>query len=778
MGYRTRARSWHNGEVFLRRCLTQAATLWAMVCLAAPVLSQTPIEFPDPYPVFVAAETELLVPPLDVSTGWLELTPLTSDAAATVIRLGDRRAEDGELLLRPGLPPGPAMLCSGGSALAVTCERIYVERGLVQETTPLQAVDVRFADGLEVVGRYLLDGLPAAAARVAVVPAGIEATRPYTMPLGMEASVSAVLQREVSTAEDGSFVVPALAEGEYFLETVLASGRVHRSEPFAVPAAAGLRFALAVDELSTVSWDLGNLEVLGGLDLQVEVRDPDGVPIPGARVAVRQGASALDLVSFEGTTGADGDVRLSGFSVEQAVRLSCRAPGYGTFEQVYDLVPVVVECVLEPLAAVAGEVVGPGGEAVPGAVVTMTPASADTEALPRERMVTPSTSGSRFVIRDLTPGDWQMIVAAPGHEVLENPLTLAPGERLDLGTIVLLAGTEIAGLVIDATSREPVAGAEILGVDPLGAAWAVSDGDGAFTVTTSGERTLGLEVSAEGYAKALVSVRPERVAAGEPLIVELSEAGWLRVVVWDAATDLPCQGCPVTISPSGTRLSTDRWGEAVSGPLAAGWYNVYRPRVTHLGSAVVEQDDAEKRTVRLEEDEITTVRFGGRTETVRVTLQPSAEPGWRLSTRTPWRTENALRGEDGSFLIRRRPDEALDLFLVYHDPAVDAAAEIWQMTLPADFDAEELVLPLGTAAVDGRATSGGEPIVGERVRLRSLGHQVLATVRTRPDGTFHLPWVPSGVYYLAIGSPNVKAVSLRDGQILDVGTFELFAGGY
>ncbi|MEE8526775.1 MAG: hypothetical protein V3T72_22810 [Thermoanaerobaculia bacterium] len=760
-----------------------------MAYLAAPAFSQAPIQFLEPYPVFTAAETEFLVPPLDVSTGWIELTPLASDAAATVIRLGDREVEDGEMLLRPGMTPGPVLLCSGGSPFAVTCEQIYVERGLVAETTPLTAVDVRFEIGLEVVGRYLLDSWPVAGARVAVVPAGVEATRPYTLPLGMGEKVSAGLRREVVTGEDGRFTVPALAEGEYFLETVLPSGRVHRSDPFALPAAAGLRFALAVDELSSVSWDLGDLDVLGGLALQVQVRDPDGVPIPRARVAARQGLTALDLVSFEGIAGAAGDVWLSGFTVEQAVHLSCRAPGYGAFEQDYELVPVVVECVLEPLAVVIGEVIGPGGEAVPGAVVTMTPQS-DAEALSgppvatrpvaarHEQMVTPATSGSRFVIPDLTPGDWQMTVAAPGHEVLERPLTLAPGERLDLGTIVLLAGTELDGLVIDADSREPVAGAEVLGVDPLGSAWAVSDGDGAFTITTSGDRAIGLEVSADGYATAAVTVRPDRVAAGEALVVELSEAGWLRIVVWEETTDVPCQGCPVTIWPTGTRLRTDRWGEAVSGPLAAGWYNVYRPSVTHLGSAVVAQDDAERRSARVEPDEITTVRFGDQTETVRVVLQPPSEPGWRLSARTPWRTENALRQEDGSFLIHRRSDEVLDLFLVLHDPVADAEAEVWQMTLGADFDAEELVLPLGTAAVDGRATSGGEPIVGERVRLRSLGHKVLATVRSRPDGTFHLPYVPAGVYFLAIGSPNVTAISLRAGQTLDVRTFELIPGGY
>ncbi len=735
------------------------------------VSAQTPIRTDDPFPVFTMAETELLVPPLDLSTGWIELTPLASDQAAMVIRLGDRKAEDGETILKPGLPPGPAMLCSGAALIAVTCDEIYFERGLVEESTPLIPIDVRFEDGLEVVGRYLLDTWPVAGARVAVVPADLEATRPYTLPLGMGDKVSAGLQREVITGDDGRFTVPALAGGDYFLETVLPSGRVHRSQPFTLPQAAGLRFELAVDELSTISWDLGDLDVLDGLALQVQVRDPDGVPIPRARVAARQGITELDLVSFEGVSGASGDVWLSGFNVDQEVHLSCRAPGYSAFEEDYELVPVTVECVLEPLAAVIGEVIDPGGAAVPGATVTLEP-SPDTEAVtaPRVQMATPSTSGSRFLISDLEPGDWQMTVAAPGYEVAERPLTLAPGERLDLGAIVLLAGTEIAGVVIDAESQEPIPGAEILGVEPLGSAWARSDSDGAFKVTASPGRALGLEVSAEGYATAAVSVPVERIDAGDPLVVELTEAGWLRVVIWDATVDRPCQGCLVTIWPGATRLRTDRWGEALSGPLAAGWYNVYRPRVAHLGSAVVAQDDAERRTAKVEPDEITTVRFGDRTDSLRVVLQPPAEPGWRLSARTPWHVENAARREDGSFLIHRRPDEALDLFVVFHDREANADAEIWQTTLTADFDAEELVLTLGGASVTGRATLDGEPVAGERVRLRSMGHEVRATVHSRADGSFHLPWVPPGVYFLAIGSSNVTAVSLRDGLALDVGS--------
>ena len=81
-------------------------------------------------------------------------------------------------------------------------------------------------------------------------------------------------------------------------------------------------------------------------------------------------------------------------------------------------------------------------------------------------------------------------------------------------------------------------------------------------------------------------------------------------------------------------------------------------------------------------------------------------------------------------------------------------------------------------AAGGRGAGGGGPIAGERVILRSIEGAVLATARTGPDGGFRVPFLPPGVYALAIGEPNVRIVSLRDGQRLDLGTVELFAGGY
>ncbi len=70
------------------------------------------------------------------------------------------------------------------------------------------------------------------------------------------------------------------------------------------------------------------------------------------------------------------------------------------------------------------------------------------------------------------------------------------------------------------------------------------------------------------------------------------------------------------------------------------------------------------------------------------------------------------------------------------------------------------------------------PIPGTRVRLRTLDAVIYATARTRSDGSFAIPYLPAGVYAVFIGERNAQFASLRAGQSLDLGTFELIAGSF
>ncbi|MEM7356654.1 MAG: carboxypeptidase regulatory-like domain-containing protein, partial [Acidobacteriota bacterium] len=664
-------------------------------------------------------------------------------------------------------------------------------------------VAIRFELGLAVEGRYLLDGWPIAGARVALVPAGIPFGRPFTMPLGLDQeSVSAPLTREVETDAEGRFVLPKVAQGEYFLEALLPSGRVHRSEPFFLPSPGVARREATSDPSAAVSWDLGAIDVADGLVVSFEVTDRESRPLSGARVTGRQGTTPDDLKRYEAFTDADGRALLSGFSVDQAVHLGCRKPGYRSFRQDYPLLPVLVTCVLEPLAALGGEVIGIDGVPPAGAMVTLatipeesgasaSPAGA-IDPLALDPLAVDPDGGFAFV--DLIAGDYELTAAAPGFEVATQRLSVEPGQVLELEAIVLLYGRELEGRVVDGESQAPLDGVEIRALTPPGAAWATTDADGEFRLATRSEEALVLHLSREGYAGQEVTVTPGQLRSREPLLLAMHSGGRIRAVVWDEATDLPCQSCRLLVRTSGVTLQgatprvkgqkvatleTDARGEALSDDLAPGVYEVFKPRITHLGSSVVEEETAASRTVRVRRGEISTVRFGEARRTVRVVFQPSAGASWTLSARTPRSMERYRPAADGSFAVRRRAGEPVDLYLHLYDPLAAAEIEVRQTTLASSFSASEVELPLPGGVLHGRLTSEEQPVGGVVVALRDVNAvHGWATAKTRPDGSFSFPNLPTQVYTVLIGRRTARVISVRAGQDIDLGTFDLTPGSY
>ncbi|MCP3958836.1 MAG: carboxypeptidase regulatory-like domain-containing protein [bacterium] len=758
--------------------ITRLRALLALLLLALPLPAQEPL---DPESGLVFSLTELVVEPVELENGWLELTPLAEGPPASLVRLEDRSTEDGELRLEPGVPAGAAMLCTGGKPWAVLCEQVFVEGSAWVEPGQSADVAVRFEPGIAVKGRYQLDSRPIVGARVAVVPAGLQTGRGFTMPLGVQGRGTGpgTVVREILSDEDGRFLLPRLASGEYFLETLLPSGRLHRTEPFELPGRDAARRQAAVPDAMFVVWDLGEIDVADGLTVSFQVTDAAGSPLPGARVAARQGDTPETLLDFEATADREGQAHLSGFSAEHGAHVSCRMPGYRTHTRQHQQLPVLVTCALEPLAAVRGEVIGLDALPVAGAMVSVEAMPEDeprVAAATREAVEVGVTG--RYNLRDLAAGEYRLTAAAPGFTVEHRTLTVEPGERLELETIVLLPGREIEGRVVDAETGEGIEQVEIRAAAPPGAVSTVTGEGGAFILATGTDEDLVLRLEALEHATREVTVAAERLAEREPLRFEMARAGWIRAVVWDEATDLPCQGCRLVVRPGGEEIVTDGYGVALSEPLAAGIYRVHRPRVSHLGSKVVERDDAEMRQVRVPRGKAATVRFGERRSSVRVRFEPSPGAGTSLVARTTWRAERSVREADGDFAVRHRRGESLNLYLVWYDPAAGAETQVRQATLPGDYDAADLVLPLPSANVRGRASSAGQALVGETVRLVSLAHAVHASARTRPDGSFAFPHLPPGVYNVVIGERNVRVFSLRDRQSLDLGHFELFPGSF
>ena len=781
------------------RAVVQGAAAQDAVASQEPSTASDTAAF-DPVTGLVREMSELRLPPMDLVDGWLELTPLGSQglaqSPALLMDLPDRAIDEGELRWVPGVSDGAAMLCSGGRSWAVLCEQVYIQGEVWVTPEEPTEIEVRFETGIAVTGRYLLESWPLVGARVAVVPTGLSNARAFTMPLGLSAEASGPpsAQREVVSDADGRFDLPPLAAGEYFLETVLPSGRVHRGEPFQLPAREVARLQTGASASSVVVWDLGEIDVADGLVVAFAVTDLAGEPLPGARVAVRQGATPETLVRFETATDLRGEARLGGFSVEESVHISCRMPGYRIWRREESLLPVFVACALEPLAAVAGEVTSLDGSPILDAVVAVTLQAATTEVgevqLGEVQLAGNSEDSSMssrsqgvdsvgtYALGELPAGDYRLTAAAPGFEVAATRFNLAPGQQLILEPIVLREGLELTGKIIDADSRQPIAGVEIRAVSPPGAVSATSDDEGLFTFATRADEPLVLGLNAPEHVRREVTLDVPRRAVREPFLFEMERGGRIHAVVWDEATDLPCQSCELRIEPSSTELATDGFGQALSDPLAPGDYRVYRPRILHRGSAVISEERAEYRSVRVRRDTTSEVRFGERQEKVRVVFQPVPGPGWKLSIQNSSRFERFAAQPDGSFLVGRPPGEAVELYLHHYDSVARAETEVRQTTLPPTLAASELVLPLRGALLTGRGVSEGAPIAGERVRLMTLEREVFATARTRPDGTFTIPHVPAGVYAVMIGYVNVQFVSLRAGQAFDLGTVELIAGGY
>lgn len=800
-------------------------TLFLLALVIVPLMAQTPLaETP---PSDDLSPYELVVLKTEVGDAWVEVTSLAGESEPVAFWLGDLEPDDDDpyLTLPLDVDPGPVQVCSGAGGLAgvfcVTDHLAGEEDGAYVLGVPLDAVGVEFVRGVLIVGQYTLGDFVVPGALVAVVPADLESARPFTLPLAAErrgrSSVST--RREVLTSSEGRFVIPPLAPGVYFLETLLPTGRIHRSESFVVDFAEALgetprpalgRSRPAETSSRLPSQDLGILDVAEGLTLEVRVAGPAGEPLLGAAVSARQGRTADELVTYQAVTGASGIVRLSGFSTDYPATVSCQAPGHRAWRKEFELVPVVILCDLEPLAQVFGQVVGPGGTPVAGATATLVPrlrpggepagdggrdltGSAEAETLARE-LGTPLDGspplsrrsqsldfGGRFGFADIVAGGYDLFVAAPGHEVLEHEIELVPGQRLDLGSLTLLAGREVLLRVVDASDGAPIQGARIQSTNPPGAVDGFTDADGELVFATRRNQPIRLRVEADEYARAYLSLTPEILDDDEPVTVALDHPGWIVARVWDETLDLACAGCPLLIRPGEVEILTDGLGEAYSPALAPGTYRVYRPRLDHLGSTVIEQTDAEMRWVRVERGRIAVVTFGERREGIRVSFSPPVPADWSLVTRGSGHEARYHREQDGGFVVRQRPGEVLELWLRHVDPEVGREVEVAQGFLLPDSGGRRsrITLPRPDTSVEGRAQHpNGSPIARVAVRLFTLDHRHRATAWTHDDGTFRLDHPEPGVYALYIGQRNVKFISLSPGLDLDTGSFQLTLGSY
>ncbi len=115
----------------------------------------------------------------------------------------------------------------------------------------------------------------------------------------------------------------------------------------------------------------------------------------------------------------------------------------------------------------------------------------------------------RFTVDDLLPGRYRVEVAHAGSEpLLTDELTLAPGERRELGALALRDGFPIEGRVID-DSGSPIEEARVAGGGGDSGLSAVTDGAGSFSLALpAGHHRLTASAPGHGAASTEVDVRP------------------------------------------------------------------------------------------------------------------------------------------------------------------------------------------------------------------------------------------------------------------------------
>jgi hypothetical protein len=637
------------------------------------------------------------------------------------------------------------MVCRGAPGHATTCAARVLSAG--------EAVGIDFEPGSRVAGTCFEAGEPAKRARVAVVPQGLSTPRPFTLPLERDGRL---LERFVETSENGSFLLPELAPGDYFLEITYPSGRVETTEPFTVARRQPERTPSGATPAAPIL-DLGRFEVVPGLAVDFLVTDLGGLPVAGADVGGGQGSSARDWKIFHGRTDEEGHAVVSGFKADIPVQLTCRAPGFEPATFHFEAPPGWLDCTLSPLVALEGWVVDPDGEPIEGATVSL--AGTSVREVTRE--------DGLFHLSELTVSEHQLTLAAAGFEAEEIEVTLSPEEELHiLPPVTLHPAPLLSGLVRDGQSQEPVARAVVEILSPPGAGRAVSDDDGEFTLTVASASGLRLEASAPGFAPRQLDLSAERLGLDEPVVIELSRGGRIEVRVWDEQQGGPCQGCMVWLDgPSSLKLLTDEKGEALTEPLDPGTYSLQRPALHQLGSQTVVEGGQEIRSATVRPGETTRVELGERVVFQTLLLRPGAPAGWKLTAESPTRYEAYWPEADGSFRVRRKPDQAMTVSLTGPPGPGGLGPSILLGTLPPDPSPATETLDLPDTVARGFVERDGEPVSQAPVELISAADgTVWARTFSLDGGRFELSHAPSGVYLLRIDGQVVRSLSLARGE--------------
>ncbi len=512
-----------------------------------------------------------------------------------------------------------------------------------------------------------------------------------------------------STAADGTFSLPGLPEGSYWLVAsapgrarAMATVRIHGREPETT--------ALALAEGRRVEGT-------------VTAVDREGArPFEGAVVrATREGAEGA---GWAARVTADGGFTLEGLE-EGTYRIEVSESGYESVHRVgIGAGATGVSLSLRALASVEGVVRNDRGAGEPGAVVVL----AGSGVWPPRRI--PVLADGSFEVPGLPAGVYELR-ASRDDEVAEPvaPLLLEPGDHRTVA-LALSPGAAITGTVLDADTLRPVAGARVVVVeDALSTApRALSSGAaGEFRVGGLLRRSHQVSVRAAGYAPRTGLLA---TPGGEALVLALDRAAVVEGRVVDGHGD-PVANAQVELTVR------DMAGAA--------------PPVWLSGSTVAFRDALFTAEARGPAPLVPAGELGvvpGRVPIVPLVPVPAGVTADRAAP-------GFVTDADGRFRVEEVPPGVM-VVAVGHPAYVRAETEARVVQAGEDVVVSLTVHTGGT--LDGRVlTERGFPVGGTQVEVRSAQDPLPRRVFSARDGTFRVPGVLGRVVLVAYAGARVAA---------------------
>lgn len=575
---------------------------------------------------------------------------------------------------------------------------------------------------------------------------------------------------EIPVAADGSFVVPNVTEGIYGLVAEAPADRPGAPEYASIP-------------LENVTPDMQvSLALIEALRVPVQVRDPQGAPVAGARVTL--GGSSIGILQRIQETGADG-VASVGPVVPGPYLVHADADGYLPSETIavdaqIDVPLPTIELTLVKPGRILGQVVDEDGQSVVGAQVDV---ESDVlyspgEALVRARtlsallvggslgvtsgLVPPiplfdeETTGpwiegraqsdgeGRFFLDGLVPGTYRLRAIHERHAasaVIVIPLR--PGELRGDVLLILQRGQPLTGRLRD-TNGQPIAGARVELDDGL---IVFTDELGVFDAGLHrGPRRL--VVRAPGMIPQVIEANiGERAVDLERTLSPATGAieGRLR-----DANGRPIMGARIALFPddgiSATEVtySDDRGLFAFAGLTPGGAVvEVDHPDYAPLDRRLRVPTTADGRLVELG-------LSAGWWITVHVRADGSGDPIAGAKVRVG--AQLVITDAAGDATIRRLADDRV---------SVDVEAAGWvrervRVDRPEDGDAELTVDLEEGAGMEGSVQDErGEPVARARISIRDRrSGEILAEILSDADGTWRADRLPEGDVIVEAAPPE------------------------